>query len=155
MQGNAYDPIEQMNQAQNMKYKQRPADDDDEEDGDDDSTPDDFDFTEYSEEHHLGSLSDFASYAKENKLAMKNMNIIVQLNILNSGSHFSEDKFNLAILYVLLLTVFVVLAFINYKKYQEDKEKFEEEDSPLYFTFGSLNMTVSHCMMKCIHNFYY
>jgi hypothetical protein len=51
---------------------------------------------------------------------MKNMQIIVQLSILNSGSHFSEDKYNLAILYILLLGVFVVLAIINWKKYQED-----------------------------------
>ena len=83
------------------------------------------------------------------------MQIIVQLNILNSGSHFSEDKYNLAILYTLLWAIFIVLAIINHRKYQEDKEKFEEEDSPLYFVFGSLNMTVSHCSMKCLHNFYY
>lgn len=74
---------------------------------------------------------------------------------MNSGSHFSEDKFNLAVAYCLLLLIFGALAFINWHKYKEDQEKFEEEDSPLFFTFGSLNMTMSHCTLKCIHNFYY
>lgn len=74
------------------------------------------------------------------------MKIIVQLEILNTGSHFSEDKYNLAILYLILLVIFMALGFVNYKKYQEDKEKFEEEDSPLYFTFGSLNMIWTHCL---------
>jgi hypothetical protein len=83
------------------------------------------------------------------------MKIIVQLEILNTGSHFSEDKYNLAILYLILLVIFMALGFVNYKKYQEDKEKFEEEDSPLYFTFGSLNMIWTHCLLKCVHNFYY
>ena len=72
---------------------------------------------------------------------------------MNSGSHFSEDKYNLAIIYALLLLIFLVLTVVNFKKYQEDKERFEEEDSPLYFTFGSLNMVVMHCVLKCIHNF--
>ena len=74
---------------------------------------------------------------------------------MNSGSHFSEDKFNLAIAYMLLLLIFIALAALNWKKYQEDKEKFEDEDSPLFFTFGSLNMTMTHCSLKCLHNFYY
>ena len=74
---------------------------------------------------------------------------------MNSGSHFSEDKFNLAIAYLILLLIFIALAALNWKKYQEDKEKFEDEDSPLFFTFGSLNMTMTHCSLKCLHNFYY
>jgi hypothetical protein len=72
---------------------------------------------------------------------------------MNSGSHFSEDKFNLAIVYALFLLILLVITVVNFKKYQEDKEKFEEEDSPLYFTFGSLNMVVMHCVLKSIHNF--
>jgi hypothetical protein len=51
--------------------------------------------------------------------------------------------------------IFVGLTILNHRKYVEDRDRFEEEDSPLYFTFGSLNMIVSHCSMKCIHNFYY
>ena len=86
---------------------------------------------------------------------MKNMPVVVQLQIMNSGSHFSEDKFNLAIAYWLLLIIFITLASLNWKKYQDDKEKFEDEDSPLFFTFGSLNMTLSHCVLKCVHNFHY
>lgn len=77
------------------------------------------------------------------------------MKILNSGSHFSEDKFNLALLYTVLFVVFVALLAVNYKKYKEDKERFEEEDSPLYFTMGSLNMIVTHCLLKCIHNYQY
>ena len=56
-------------------------------------------------------------YAAGHKNQMKNMQIIVQLSILNSGSHFSEDKFNLAVLYIILLGIFVALAFVNHKKY--------------------------------------
>ena len=48
------------------------------------------------------------------------MQILVQLEILNSGSHFSEEKFNLAILYTVLLMVYGALTVVNYKKYQED-----------------------------------
>ena len=48
------------------------------------------------------------------------MQILVQLEILNSGSHFSEEKFNLAILYAVLLMVYGALTVVNYKKYQED-----------------------------------
>jgi len=77
------------------------------------------------------------------------------MKILNTGSHFSEDKFNMAILYAVLLCVFFTLLGVNYKKYQEDKERFEDEDSPLYFTMGSLNMIVIHCFLKCWHNFSY
>jgi hypothetical protein len=51
--------------------------------------------------------------------------------------------------------IFVGLTILNHRKYVEDRDRFEEEDSPLYFTFGSLNMIASHCSMKCIHNFYY
>lgn len=77
------------------------------------------------------------------------------MKILNSGSHFSEDKFNLALLYTVLFVVFVALLAVNYQKYKEDRERFEEEDSPLYFTMGSLNMIVTHCLLKCIHNYQY
>ena len=35
--------------------------------------------------------------------------------------HFSEEKFNLAILYTVLLIVYISLAVINYKKYKEDQ----------------------------------
>jgi hypothetical protein len=48
------------------------------------------------------------------------MEILVQLEILNSGSHFSEEKFNLAILYTVLLIVYISLAVVNFKKYKED-----------------------------------
>ncbi|MFN9901253.1 MAG: hypothetical protein ACK55Z_21220 [bacterium] len=88
-------------------------------------------------------------------MKIKNMEILVQLEIFNSGSHFSEEKFNLAILYTVLLVVYISLAVVNFKKYKEDQQKFEEEDSPLFFTFGSLNMVVTHCILKCIHNFLY
>ena len=64
------------------------------------------------------------------------MQVVVNLKILNSGSHFSEDKFNLALLYGVLFIVFVVILAVNFRKYKEDKERFEEEDSPLYFTMG-------------------
>ena len=83
------------------------------------------------------------------------MQVVVNLKILNSGSHFSEDKFNLALLYGILFIVFVVILAVNFRKYKEDKERFEEEDSPLYFTMGSLNMIVLHCLLKCIHNIQY
>lgn len=49
----------------------------------------------------------------------------------------------------------MALTVLNHRKYVEDRDRFEEEDSPLYFTFGSLNMIVTHCSLKCIHNFYY
>ena len=39
------------------------------------------------------------------------------MKILNTGSHFSEDKFNMALLYAVLLIIFIVLLGINYKKY--------------------------------------
>jgi len=74
---------------------------------------------------------------------------------MNSGSHFSEDKFNLAVIYVVLTFIFIAMAVLNYQKYKEDRERFEEEDSPLSFTFGSLNLIAMHCMLKCVHNFYY
>ena len=93
--------------------------------------------------------------AKEHHLKVRNMPIKVNLKILNTGSHFSEDKFNLAIVYVILLVIFIAMAILNWKKYKEDKERFEEEDSPLSFTFGSLNMIVMHCYLKCVHNYYY
>jgi len=83
------------------------------------------------------------------------MPVLVELEILNTGSHFSEDKFNLAILYAVLLFIFIALAILNYQKYQEDLERFQEEGTPLSFTFGSLNMMVIHCVLKCTHNFYY
>ena len=87
------------------------------------------------------------------KIITWNQSKTMQNTLMNSGSHFSEDKYNLAIVYALLLLIFLVLTVVNFKKYQEDKERFEEEDSPLYFTFGSLNMVVMHCVLKCIHNF--
>ena len=49
------------------------------------------------------------------------MEILVQLEILNSGSHFSEEKFNLAILYSVLLVVYISLAIVNFRKYKEDQ----------------------------------
>lgn len=48
------------------------------------------------------------------------MGVVVTLEILNTGSHFSQENYNLAILYLLLLLVFIVLATINFKKYKED-----------------------------------
>jgi hypothetical protein len=86
---------------------------------------------------------------------MVNMPIIIQLEILNTGSHFSEEKYNLMILYAILLVLFIALAHLNKKKYEEDRDRFEDEDSPLYFTFGSLNMIVTHCFFKCCHHYYY
>jgi hypothetical protein len=74
---------------------------------------------------------------------------------MNTGSHFSEDKFNLAVIYVVLTFIFIAMAILNYQKYKEERERFEEEDSPLSFTFGSLNLIAMHCMLKCVHNFYY
>jgi hypothetical protein len=65
----------------------------------------------------LTNLQDFADYARENHLKLDNMQILVQLEILNSGSHFSEEKFNLAILYTVLLMVYGALTVVNYKKY--------------------------------------
>ena len=125
----------------------------------DDDLPDEetssFDFDEYTKEHKMEKIQDFDKYAKSHDLTMKNMPILVQLKILNTGSHFSEDKFNIAVLYAVLLLIFVALAAVNWKKYKEDRAKFEDEDSPLYFTFGSLNMVVAHCVLKCLHNFYY
>ena len=65
----------------------------------------------------MTNLQDFADYARENHLKLDNMQILVQLEILNSGSHFSEEKFNLAILYAVLLMVYGALTVVNYKKY--------------------------------------
>lgn len=65
----------------------------------------------------MTNLQDFADYARENHLKLDNMQILVQLEILNSGSHFSEEKFNLAILYTVLLMVYGALTVVNYKKY--------------------------------------
>jgi len=79
----------------------------------------------------------------------------VHLTVFNTGSHFSEDKYNLAIMQAVFLLVFVVLSATNYHRYKEDQKRFEEEDSPLYFTFGSLNMMVTHFTLKCVHNYYY
>lgn len=42
---------------------------------------------------------------------------MINLKVLNTGSHFSEDKFNMAILYAVLLCVFFTLLGVNYKKY--------------------------------------
>ncbi len=83
------------------------------------------------------------------------MEFVVQLEILNSGSHFSQEQYSLAIVQFILLIVFIFLAFVNYGKYMEDKQKLEEEDSPLFFTFGSLCMTAISCFLKCAHNIIY
>ena len=61
----------------------------------------------------------------------------------------------MAILYAMLLVIFIGLAYVNWQRYVEDQKRFEEEDSPLYFTFGSLNMVVMHCMLKNYHHYYY
>lgn len=37
----------------------------------------DFNFDDYAEEHHLESLSEYAKYAKEHKLKLRNMAIKV------------------------------------------------------------------------------
>ena len=76
-----------------------------------------FDFDEYQKSHHLDNLFDFSKYAKKNKLSLRTMPIFVQIEILNNGSHFSEDKFNLAIVQALMMLIFVALAFVNFKKY--------------------------------------
>ena len=120
-----------------------------------DQDKEEFNFDEYTEKNHLSNINEFGEFASSHHLKLKNMPIKVQLQIFNSGSHFSEDKYHLAILYALLWMGFIALTILNHRKYQEDRDRFEEEDSPLYFTFGSLNMIVSHCSMKCIHNFYY
>ena len=117
---------------------------------------DDFDFNEYVEENKLESLEDFQRFSKENfKHGLKQMPIRVQLTILNTGSHFSEDKFNLCILNFIFLFIFLGLSIVNFKRYKEDQARFEEEDSPLYFTFGSMNMVILHCLLKAYHNFYF
>lgn len=112
-------------------------------------------YQKWAEDQKLKTLDDFDKYARGHHLNMKNMQVVVQMKILNTGSHFSEDKFNLAMLYGVLFIVFVALLAVNYRKYKEDKERFEEEDSPLYFTMGSQNMIVVHCLLKCFHNVQY
>ena len=62
---------------------------------------------------------------------MTYMPVQVNLQILNSGSHFSEDKFNMAILYCVLIVIFGGMTIFTNKKYREDQARFEEEDSPL------------------------
>lgn len=71
-------------------------------------------YDQWAEEQKLNSLEDFDRYARGHQLKMKNMQVVVQMKILNSGSHFSEDKFNLALLYGVLFIVFVVLLGVNY-----------------------------------------
>jgi hypothetical protein len=115
----------------------------------------DFDYNKYSKDNHLDSLSEVSDFANDHHLFMRNMQTKVQLTIYNTGSHFSEDKYHLAIMYGCLFVLFAALAFINWKKYEEDRDRFEEEDSPLWFTFTSLNMIVAHTFMKCQHNLYY
>jgi hypothetical protein len=115
----------------------------------------DFDYDKYAEDNHLDSLSEVSDFANDHHLFMRNMQTKVQLSLYNSGSHFSEDKYHLAIMYLCLLFLFGALAIYNWKKYAEDRDRFEEEDSPLWFTFTSLNMIVAHTSMKCMHNFYY
>ena len=83
------------------------------------------------------------------------MQIQVQLDIKNNGSHFGEDKYSVALLYLLLQVAFMALVILNWNKYKEDQKRFEEEDSPLYFTFGSLNMVHMHCLLKNVHHYYY
>ena len=46
----------------------------DKEDGDDD-----FNFDDYAEDHHLETLSEYAKYARDNKLKLRNMPVKVQL----------------------------------------------------------------------------
>mmetsp|Transcript_13184 Transcript_13184/g.20535 ORF Transcript_13184/g.20535 Transcript_13184/m.20535 type:complete len:183 (+) Transcript_13184:761-1309(+) len=115
----------------------------------------DFDFSKYKKSHHLNSMVEFSDYAKEKNLTMRTIPVIMEIEILNNGSQFSEDKLNMAVLYAILLVVFAALAALNFKKYQEDLQRFQEEGTPLSFTFGSLNMIVLHCILKCIHNYYY
>ena len=69
--------MDALTKAQNMKNPKKKNQQDEEEEGDDDSVPDDFDFDEFTEQNHLGSLQDFADYAKGHKNQMKNMQIIV------------------------------------------------------------------------------
>lgn len=83
------------------------------------------------------------------------MPVRIQLTIYNTGSHFSEDKFNLMILHFVFLLVFLGLTVYNHRRFMEDQKRFEEEDSPLYFTWGSLNMMVLHFILKTMHNFFY
>ena len=107
---------------------------------------------------HLDKLEDFNTFAKEHRKEgshLRNMRVEVHMNIFNHGSHFSEDKYNLSFMHAIFLVIFLVLTITNYKRYKEDQERFNEEDSPLYFTFGSLNMMVLQFVLKCIHNFYY
>ena len=115
----------------------------------------DFDYNKYSKDNHLDSLAEVSDFANDHHLFMRNMQTKVQLTIYNTGSHFSEDKYHLALMYGCLFVLFAALAFINWKKYEEDRDRFEEEDSPLWFTFTSLNMIVCHTVMKCQHNLYY
>mmetsp|Transcript_24215 Transcript_24215/g.37305 ORF Transcript_24215/g.37305 Transcript_24215/m.37305 type:complete len:120 (-) Transcript_24215:830-1189(-) len=81
---------------------------------DEEISEEEFVFDDYIKAHHLSSLFDFAKVAKANKQSMRTMPVVVQLEVLNSGSHFSEDKFNLAIAYWLLLLIFVGLTFANF-----------------------------------------
>mmetsp|Transcript_1820 Transcript_1820/g.3195 ORF Transcript_1820/g.3195 Transcript_1820/m.3195 type:complete len:164 (-) Transcript_1820:803-1294(-) len=82
--------------------------------------PEDFSFDDFSKEHHLNDLEDFGAYAKENHLKIRSLGVVVQIEIFNNGSHFSEDKFNLALMYCLLLLIFAALAVANYRRYVED-----------------------------------
>jgi len=77
----------------------------------------DSDFNKYSEDNHLDSIEEIGDFAKDHHLFMRNMRTKVQLTIYNSGSHFSEDKFHLAIMYGCLFVLFGALAIINWKKY--------------------------------------
>ncbi len=70
-------------------------------------------FVQYSKDHHLETVADYSAYAQEHHLKMRNLGVVVTLEILNTGSHFSQENYNLAILYLLLLLVFTVLAIIN------------------------------------------
>ena len=51
---------------------------------------------------------------------MHSIQLTVQLKILNSGSHFGEDKFAMVILYAMLIVVFIGLAYVNWQRYLED-----------------------------------
>ena len=70
--------------------------------------------------HKLVKLYDFAQYSKEHGNRMSSMQVLVQLDIKNNGSHFSEEKFSVAILYILLQIMFLTLAYVNWQKYKED-----------------------------------
>jgi len=108
---------ENVNQQYGDRFVGIDDDDDDDDEAAQDSAPkedDDFDMDEYTEENHLKSLEDIRANAVGHHLRVRNMPIKVSLQIMNTGSHFSEEKFNLAIVHVVLTAVFVAMAILNY-----------------------------------------